>query len=383
MPRDPADCYTPEPTILEQRAASLLARYRDRSAGSDDPDEIARRLHRATRRAVGLALGAGIISGGLIGGSEIWLRRRFGLDQMDIWEALPYWAGWFAAAGVVSAVEIAFLYWIALRGMGEVARLAPVALGESGYGGLAQRGFARGALEFPNPRRDIFGIDPYAYVPNWQLVLRSIAYKMKVGVSSFILRVFLRRVATRLAVRGLVPLLAGPLYAAWNAYISWKIMREARLRAFGPGAIDAFIEKDLGSAGLSEDAGAAMLHGVGEITRRAGDMHPNYVHLVARLCERLGIGSGPIGIDWPSGREHLRHLGPQDRDRVLQLLLLAAILGTRTGRRQRDLVEEAFRLGGTALPEEAIPDLRRRLRDGRLEPARDLRRWTRCDAGRG
>lgn len=383
MPRDPADCYAPEPTILEQRAGSLLARYRDGSAGTGNSEDIARQLRRATGWAVGLAVLAGIVSGGLIGGSEIWLRRSFGLDQVDLREALPYWAGWFAAAGVVSAAEIAFLYWIALRGMGEVARLAPVALGESGYGGLAQRGFARGALEFPNPRRDIFGIDPYAYVPTWQLVLRSIAYKMKVGVSSFILRVFLRRVATRLAVRGLVPLLAGPLYAAWNAYIIWKIMREARLRAFGPGAIDAFMGDGLEGAAVPEATGAAMLHAVGEMTRRAGDMHPNYVHLVARLCERLGAESGPIEIDWPSGREHLRRLAPRERDRVLQLLLLAAILGTATGRRQRELVDEAFRVAGRPLPAEAIPDLRRLLRDGRLEPVRDLRRLVPREDGAG
>jgi hypothetical protein len=363
MPESPSELYSPEPNALERRAAGFLAR---RSAG-ERRLEGAAALRRTTRRAVGLAAAAGIVSGGLIGGSEIWLRQEVALDELDFWEALPWWIGWFAVAGVISAIEIAFLYWLALRGVARIVGTADVGLDGEGYPTLFARGFARGALEFPNPKTTIYGVDPYAYVPGWRLVVRTVAYKLKVGVSSFILRVFLRRVATRLAVRGIIPLLAGPLYAAWNAFIIWRIITEARLRAYGPAAIDAMIDALFSRDGPSEAAREAVLHGAGEMTRCAADAHPNYVYLLARLREALGIDGEPeIRCDWDGARDRLGELEGEERDRVLGFLLLVAVLGTRTRSRQRRLVDDAFEAAGVRRASGAFKRLRRRLSEGAL-----------------
>jgi hypothetical protein len=374
MSIDPNEAYAPEPTVLERKAASLLGRYAGPRTGKEGHDDRRRRLRSVTRRAVALAIVAGIVSGGLIGGSEIWVREAYGLVDRDFWDALPFWIAWFAVAGVVSAVEIAFLYWVAIRGIGRVVTSARVILGDDGYKGLFAMGFARGALEFPNPKGEIWGIDPYAYVPKWRLFARNVAYKMKVGVTSFILRVFLRRVATRLAIRGLVPLMAGPLYAAWNAFIIWRIMIEARLRAFGPPAIDALLDRCFERGRLGEAAGATALHGIGEIIRRAGDMHPNYVYLVAQLRERSGIEIEGVRVDWDRQKGQLRDLPDEDQSAVLRLLVLTALLGSRTYRSQRAVVYESLALVNRSREKAAFKALRQALVDGRLEVTRDLDR---------
>jgi hypothetical protein len=357
-----ADVYSPEPNVLERKAAGyLVGASRTGGAAAGEAGEAARRaLKHATRRAVWLAVLAGVISGGLIGGSEIWMRQ--GMDEDAAWQQqLPWWIGWFAFAGVVSAIEIGFLYWLTLRGIVRVTNASGIDVTSKGYPVLVKHGLARGALEFPNPRVEVFGIDPYAYVPSWQLMAKAAAYKMKVGVSSFILRVFLRRVAARVAIRGIVPLMAGPLYAAWNAFIVWRIMVEGRLRALGPTAVERVLE----AVGTPDEAAArVMVQGAGEMMKLGRDAHPNTVYLLARLREEAGE-EGDLEVDWGSARARLKELPEGDRGKVIAVLALAAILGTRVRRDQADMLRVACEACGLGFDGDALGALHRDLRDGK------------------
>jgi hypothetical protein len=371
MPQqDPGDRYSPEPNILERRAATYLAGFSPRhqpgaapSAGADGDE-----LTQATRKAVALAILAGIISGGLIGGSEIWVRQGMldGMEDLDWQEQWPYWTGFFVFAGIVSAIEIAFLYWVALRGVIRVVQSSGLAIGEEGYPGLFARGLARGALEFPSPRVEVLGVDPYAYVSRWRLLARNIGYKLKVGVSSFLLRVFLRRVAARLAVRGIVPLVAGPLYAAWNAFIVWRIMHEARARTLGPPALDKVLheafQEDRDRPG--EQAAAVILQGAGELVRRGCEAHPNYVYLLFRLCEELGHEKD-IEVEWDAHCSALGELSKDEQARILAVFTIAALLGSKPRRSQIELLREAGEACGRRLQEDDFKSLRKALMAGR------------------
>ncbi|MCC5867953.1 MAG: hypothetical protein JJU27_05530 [Gammaproteobacteria bacterium] len=367
--QDPGDRYSPDPNYLERRVAAYLAHpsvRRDddhRPATNADSDE----LRNATRQAVVLAMLAGIISGGLIGGSEVWIRQGLlgGMEDLAWREQLPYWTGFLVFTGIISAIEIAFLYWVALRGVVRVTRNVGLVMGKEGYPGLFARGMARGALEFPSPRVEFFGVDPYAYVSRWRLAARNIGYKMKVGVSSFLLRVFARRVAARLALRGMVPLIAGPLYAAWNAYIVWRIMREARVRALGPAAVDAVLHQALGEGEPPDDRlASAILQGTGEIVRRGCEAHPNYVYLLSRLCEELGY-EDEIDVKWNAHCAALEEMKDTEQARVLAVLSVAAIVGSKTRRGQKSLLREAAKACGRQLQESKLKALRSGLVSGR------------------
>lgn len=373
--REPSDRYSPEPNILERKAADYLAQlssadveWHERTPAEADA------IRRATHRAVILAALAGIVSGGIIGGTEVWIRQ--GAFDGDIgWrEQLPYWIGFFAFASVISAIEIAYLYAVALNGIARVTGRSGLALGGDGYPQHFARGLGRAALEFPNPRVLIFGIDPYAYVPRWLLAAKNIAYKLKVGVSSFVLRVFLRRVVARMAIRGFVPLIAGPLYAAWNAIIVWRIMREARIRTLGPFAVEHVVSELFGEGeGPGGAAADAILQGAGEMLMRGYDAHPNQIYLLMRLREELGVeGTDSLRVDWTGQRQALKSLGEADRERLLKVLTLSAILGSSTSRQQKRLLREAYEACGTEFRPEGLKQLRAKLKDGRRITADDF-----------
>ncbi len=372
-----ADAYAPEPNVIEQQAKRYLERT-SRAATDPAPDRpLAPAIRRVQRRAVGWAVVAGLVSGGLIGGAEL-VASDFassgeaGGGTIEGWLAdWHIWVAFLAFAGVVSAIEILFLYWTALRATADFTTLAGTRLSGHPHGELVGRGLARGGLEFPNPQTLIFGIDAYARVPKWQVWARNVLYKLKVGVSSFLLRLFLRRVLGRMLVRGIIPLAAGPLYAVWNAIITWRIGREARLRVFGPRVVEDLVASFGQEPELREPAFRDRLFdGVGELVMRGHDAHPNFVLLLSSLREDLGHAADEIAVDWDETRQSLGSLTERQQRAAMATWTLTALLGSRIYAGQRALLDEAARAFGSSFDAAALRQLRGDLLDGRrIEPA--------------
>lgn len=375
---EPADQYSPEPNTLEIRAGeylSGLAPEASAAARELEADEVDR-LHAVRRWGVGWAAGAGVLSGALIGGLEIFVRQELmnGEEGLDWGAQALYWGGFFAVAGVISAVEIGFLYWNALRAVGRVSRLARVGLSGDGYRALVARGLARSALEFPNPGTHVFGVDPYARVAPWLLTAKNLLYKTKVGVSSFILRVTLRRVLGRMAVRGVLPLLAAPLYAVWNAIITWRLLKAAQLRALAPLAVEDRVERLTREGnGLSQEARGAVVGGVAEMMRCAMDAHPNYVYLLGRLLESFGMNEEDADSDWEAHRETLGQLDEGERDAVLDALVVAALLTDKIRDSQKEFLEDAHTEAGLTFRAGEVSRLQARVMEGRRLTENELR----------
>lgn len=389
------DVYSPEPNVLERRFAGYLAqRGASDPAGGHPSRDCAQAIGRVARWTIGLAALAGVISGTLIGGGEIWMRREFlaGMENDGWRQTWPYWAAFYAGVGVVSVVEIALLYALALTGIARIARHAGLPLkrgrhqdgghqeggdqdgeGRQGTGrGLFSHALARTALEFPSPQVMVYGIDPYAQVSKWKLMALNIGYKLKVGISSFLLRVFLRRVAARMAIRGMVPLFAAPLYAAWNAYIIWRMMTEARVRTLGPFAVDGLLGAQFANAAdLNDTERDVALHAAGEMMTRGRDAHPNQIYLMARLRAVLGH-EGDVTLDWEDTRHCLPGLDAAGQTRVLDLLTVSCLIGTRMRRAQTTLLRNACAACGAELDSDRLRGLRRALVRGDPVTAADL-----------
>lgn len=361
------ESYSPEPSILERKFAEYLARHSNDGTGTTQPTRAdVQKISRVANWAIGLSAFAGIVSGGLIGGGEVWLRHGYfdGMEDVSWREAWPYWAMFYGFAGVVSAVEIALLYIMTLSGVARVARHAALPLSRDEEKGLLAHSLARAALEFPNPQIRICGIDPYARVSNWKLTLLNLAYKLKVGVSSFLLRVFLRRVAARMAIRGFVPLLAGPLYAFWNAFIVWRIMAEARMRTLGPYAVDNLIKAHFQDTDeIDETEKEVILHAAGEMLICGRDAHPNQAYLLVRLCHALGCEE-KINLDWSDTRRHLPQMEEAQQTRILDLMTVSCLIGSRIHTEQKLLLHEACQACGTGLDAVGLKALHKALRRG-------------------
>ncbi len=325
-------------------------------------------IERTERWTMGVAALAGAVSGGILGAVEIWLFSGLMEDVATThWrQMLPYWSIYLSIAVLATAAELLYLYWTLLRMVARISSIAGLCLSGEEIEQVIAIGLSRAALDLPNPRAPVYGIDPYARVPRWQQVAYAILYRVKVGLTSFILRVLLRRVLSRASLRFVIPLIAIPVFALWNAVVVRWIMREVRIRAAGPVAV-----QDLGDrissaqAALSEKSRRLILETVGESIIRSQDAHPNYVILLTHLFEVLEISPDSLIIDWESSRASLGNIKRPEQDLLLITLIVATILNGRLRSAQKEFLDEVHRACGRSFQTEVLRPLRREFISGR------------------
>jgi len=324
-------------------------------------------IQRIERWTIAVAALTGAISGSILAVAEIWLSAEIvEAAAAARWrEQLPYWSIYLSLAVLVSGAEILYLYWFALRMVARISSIAGLSLSTQEIEQMVARGLSRAALELPNPRAPICGIDPYARVPRWKLVAYAILYRIKIGVTSFVLRVLLRRILSRAALRFFIPLVAIPVFATWNGLIARWVMREVRIRVAGPLAVQELGERiSAGRANLSDESRRLILKAVGEAIIRGEDAHPNYALLLTRLFQDLEIPPESIQIDWDSSRANLKNLNPKAQDLLLTTLTVATILSSRLRAAQRDLLADAHALSGRPFHLEPLLELQREFING-------------------
>lgn len=297
--------------------------------------------------AVILAAVSGIASGALIGGLEVWLNFTI-TDTDESWRSwLEYWAIFLGVSIVISAVEIVFLYWVVLWRVARITSIAGLRLSEHEVEQVIAIGLSRSALDLPDPQKPIYGIDPFLRVPRWKLLGYAVLYRLKIGATSFIVRVMLRRVLARAAIRALIPLVAIVVYAIWNAIIIGWVMKASRVRAAGPIAIEELMQRlSLQLDHLDEAKRRLFLESIAEAIIRSANNHPNFVILLRRLFEDLQIRPGTLDLDWPAHRESIRDLTAEEQDLLLATLQVTVMLDGRPRRRQKQFLREVFDLCG-------------------------------------
>jgi hypothetical protein len=321
------------------------------------------------RRAVIIAAVAGALTGAVVGLVEIAASRSLYQDGSSMLDNWRYWATYLAVAAVVSVIEIAALYWLVLRQAGRVSEVAGLALGSRDVDPVVVVGLSRAALEVPNPRRPIYGIDPFARLSRWRLIGHAILYRLKVGATSFVLRLALRRLFARAALRSYIPLVAVPVFAIWNAVVIGWVMREVQVRAAGPLAIadiDARIRQGLPA--LDAESRLLLLRVVAETIVRSTDAHPNFVLLVQRLLVLLEIESMPEPLPWAETLAQLGGRSAAERRYFVEIALATCLIDGRVRRDRERMLGEVIGCSGFTLDRAAMTTLRAAMVDGQGVP---------------
>lgn len=320
-----------------------------------NPEERAG-LKRVEVGAISRAALAGALSGGACAVAELYCDRHWANDQVTYWSVLG------TVTLVAAVLEIAFIYWDTLRSVHELARVAGLELfgkdRETSDDALVDA-LARAALELPNPVDLGVGVNPHREVKKWQLVLVSLAYKAKVGVTNFLTKLLIRRAASRAALRGLLPLVGIPVTAFWNGVVTWLVLREARIRAMGPSAIEQFVGIVLeGGPRLSDAGRLSAVRAVAAAIVRTRDLHPNLVRLLAVVARQVGDTGKNELDDVGLFLTELSRLDVAERKVSLQLLAIACIIDGRLSKPEQLLWKDAVAAAGQAVQFEPLEKLR-------------------------
>jgi hypothetical protein len=263
---------------------------------------------------------------------------------------------------LASIIEIMFLYWDALRSVHELSRAAGLPLfSDADEKSKLAATMARAALEIPNPRLDLEGIDPWREASRFRLIVASLVYKAKVSATNFVFKALVRRALSRAAVRTyLVPFVAVPFTAMWNGIVAWLIVREAKLRVMGPSAAHALIEMTFGKRPeLSTGAAEAALRAVGASIVKKEDLHPNLAALFREVSARVPHAMPAQSLDDTSAfLARLQKIDAKESESVLRVLAIATILDGRITKKERVLLADAFKATGRTVDLAKVEALR-------------------------
>lgn len=333
----------PKPGLLERVGVRALQRRAARVATSgianpvhllDDVERAA--LRRIERNCVIRSGIAGGLSGLAAAAAEAAVVEHQHTNPIFFWSVVGVVAGFAAIA------ELWFVSWDALRTVHAMSEAAGVYADDTLPRAAILTALARAALEVPNPKTSDLGIDPHKETRKSLLVAAALIYKLKVSATNIVLKFVVRRALARVALRAqtIVPFVAVPVTAAWNAGVTAIVLREARVRIFGPSLARDVVDRLLAQPAPPHLA-EAMLRAVGSCVVRTADLHPNLELLLALLRDKLAM---PMPTDVESSRSFLALLPTltvDERALALRTLRAAAVIDGRVARREKQLLVEA------------------------------------------
>jgi hypothetical protein len=341
-------------SLLERLASRFLQR-RSRALSSQETEDpvhiltIAERenLNRIVKDTVLRAMFAGLCSSTLVAAIDISLYHK------------PESVRWFyliLVAIMATIVEVSYLYWSHLNAMLALIQATGATLG-SDEGSLTDA-IARAALELPDPTRIVEGINPRRDSSKAGLLLAVLLYKLKRGLTSFFFKFLIRRAATREVLKIFAPIIALPISGAWNAFVSYRILREARMRVLGPSAIEEMIISTLDhQVSLSEKGKSMLLRAVGVAMVRKRSAHPNLLVLLRTVVKRTGAVRAR---DLDSAKYFLQSLPmllPEEQQLSLIILQIGFILDGSLSGREKTFIKQARRRCGLSDTLLAVEDL--------------------------
>jgi hypothetical protein len=133
-----------------------------------------------------------------------------------------------------------------------------------------------------------YGLDPYQGLSKRSVWLITLLFGLKATLSNVVVKLLLRRVLGRFAVREVMDLAGIPVFAFWNAAATRIVLREARVVIMGQHLIEQVLIR-IGRPPLSGADQTLVYDTLQFIAVSKRDFHRNHHYLTERLLTHLGI----------------------------------------------------------------------------------------------
>lgn len=261
-----------------------------------------------------------------------------------------YYFGYVSIILVMIVIEMGVLFWLGLKTTHSLACLTGDHRPHQQSPLLPEMDtvpniLARAALELPDPVIHYLGIDPLKHVPKSQLLFVGLLYKAKVILSNSLVNFVLTGIFGKGASRLGFAWIAIPITGLWDAFVIYKVTREARLRLFGNRLAQYMaseIEQPELMNHLSPLAKEGAIRAVATMMVLSQNYHPNMLVLLVKMCETFEIENNYQYDNWEDFLALLEKVTEKERYFILDLLCIAAAFDGHLSRLERFHLPQAF-----------------------------------------
>ena len=361
MSKESADHSNP---LMLRVGAAIFRRWTRKLGAPKSEDEVhilnaneQSQLRSIERSAIWKAVGIGTLSAILCAASWPTATLCLGTPaaELTLAQLWPWYLIMGAVLAVATILEIVLIYWNALHAVHRMSYAAGLKLfGDDDQPLAVMNALVSAALELPRSREETLFAVPGREISRWWVVFATLLYRLKVTLSYYIAKAIVQRLLSRVAVKWAIELVAIPVYAFWDALITYWVLREARVCAMGPSAVEEFSRKiQQRDVDLSEAAHTAIVCAVGATVARNSELHPNVELLFRELTDVYGI---PNDKDIDHSQDLiglLQDLTHDEQVLVLETLTLSMIIDGQASVWERQLLADC--LDACGMPKESEP----------------------------
>ena len=220
-------------------------------------------------------------------------------------------------------------------------------------------------LEKKNKEILRYGIDPLQGINKKALMAWNFFFILKATLSNMLFKIFIQRVLGRYAVKAIQDFAGIPIFAAWNAYGTKVILKEARVIIMGQNLIEDVckrIRKDQQPTKAFKDLLYDTLQYIA-VSKR--DFHQNHFVLTKNLFEIYSIE--PKDKHWlEEGYYQKLHAAGKEEKEVCQLLIaIGFLLDGKISFNEKSQIKELQKEGLTDLSTDEIKKYQQDFLNGR------------------
>lgn len=184
----------------------------------------------------------------------------------------------------------------------------------------------RVGLERDDKSSATYGLNPLQGASRWTLLIFLIISRLKATISNYVAKIILKRILGRYALREIIDMVGIPVFAFWNAYASWVVIHETKVRIMAPNLIRQLCRNLHNKYKNRPEFSEYIYDTLQYIAMSKRRYHHNHFLLAKNILFTFTIPvkeAHSVGDDY---FQRIKEADPEIQEGIIQLLLLGFII---------------------------------------------------------
>lgn len=196
----------------------------------------------------------------------------------------------FLLYGVVLLIlELFILFWINIKVVSEIAKIYNYPNVEDVDYGKKMSDLVKISLESNSKDQINLGVNPFYGLNKIMVILWTVINIVKAMISSFVVKKIMKRVFGRYAFKIMIDIFGVPVYAFWNAYATYNVIKETKVYVMAPSVVDNFVNQLYDQQKNNSEFILYIYYMLNYIAVLKQDFHSNHYLLALNLLDKFGI----------------------------------------------------------------------------------------------
>jgi hypothetical protein len=198
----------------------------------------------------------------------------------------------------------------------------------------------RVGLEKDDKSSSTYGLNPLQGASRWTLFLFIFISRLKASISNYVAKILLRRILGRYALRAIIDMVGVPVFAFWNAYASYIVIHETKVRIMAPNLIRQLCRNLFEQYEHNPEFTAYIYDTLQYIAMSKRRYHHNHFLLAKNI---LLIFTIPVKDVHPLSDDYLQKVKnskPEIKEGIIQLLILGFIIDGNLSQKEFSMIDK-------------------------------------------